>query len=265
MHTWRFTIEYAGTRFSGWQEQKNAVTVAGELRRALVSAGAVVGEIGGAGRTDAGVHALAQVAHVRLEGEHDPAALLSAVNDGLPADVNVLSVEPADARFHARHQASSRSYVYQIAARRTAFAKRYVWWVDEELDVSAMQRAASLFVGEHDFAAFCDRAKGERGTRVRVDRAQVGSAPALVIVRFEASHFLWRMVRRLVGALVQVGTGRSSIAEVRELLEAADEAAAARVRTWTAPASGLFLESVRYPGDPELAPLAPAFPIERPR
>lgn len=263
MHTYRFEIEYAGARYSGWQEQKNALTVSGELRRALAAAGADVVEIGGAGRTDAGVHALHQVAHVRLAHESEPQRLQAGVNAHLPADVNVLAVERAEARFHARHQAISRSYVYQIARRRTAFAKRYVWWVAELRDTRAMQRACAGILGEHDFSAFCERKKDGDDGRVRLDRAEVGEHGALVLVRFEASHFLWRMVRRLTGALVEVGLGRLDAEAFRTLVDARDPAAAAeRVRTWTAPASGLFLERVRYRGDPPLGPLLPAFPID---
>lgn len=263
MHTYKFVVEYAGTRFSGWQEQKNALTVAGELRRALDAAGARVIEIGGAGRTDAGVHALAQVAHVRLENALAAPALMRDVNENLPADVNVLSVSAADARFHARHHAVSRSYVYQIATRRTAFAKRYVWWIPDALDVDAMRSACATCVGEHDFRYFCERAKDQTSTRVRMDRAEIATADALVLLRFEASHFLWRMVRRLTGALVSVGQHRLEMEAWRSLLEPDDvEASDHAVSEWTAPSSGLFLESVRYPGDPQLGPLVPPFPIQ---
>jgi tRNA pseudouridine38-40 synthase len=266
MHTYKFVIEYVGTRFSGWQEQKNALTVTGELRRALDTAGARVVEIGGAGRTDAGVHAIAQVAHVRLENAPDAGALMREVNENLPADVNVLSVTAADARFHARHHAISRSYVYQIATRRTAFAKRYVWWIQDALDVDAMRRAMEACLGEHDFARFSDRAKDQTSTSVRTDRAEIAVADALVLLRFEASHFLWRMVRRLTGAIVSVGLHGLDGDAFKALLDPDEEASAGeRGRTaleWTAPASGLFLEAVRYRGDPDLGALVPPFPIQ---
>ncbi|MBL8858022.1 MAG: tRNA pseudouridine(38-40) synthase TruA [Planctomycetes bacterium] len=263
MPTLKLVIEYAGTRFSGWQEQKAALTVAGELRRALAESGCSVNEIGGAGRTDAGVHAVAQTAHVRLAGTHDPAALLTAVNERLPADINVLALHVVDDRFHARHHAVARSYVYQIARRRTAFAKRYVWWVADELDLQAMRAACVLCVGEHDFARFCERPKEHKSTQVRVDRAEIACSGSLVLLRFEASHFLWRMVRRLTGALVQVGRGGLSVEEFQALL--AQEQTTDRrelASAWTAPASGLFLESVRYDGDEPLPPLRPMFSID---
>src|SRR4028118_790747 len=127
MPTYRMTLEFEGTRYSGWQEQRNARTVVGELRRALEEAGADLRDLGGAGRTDAGVHALAQVAHIRLGGSVDPERLRRDMNDLLPQDIHVLSLAAAPNAFHARHSAESRSYLYQISRRRTALAKRGAW------------------------------------------------------------------------------------------------------------------------------------------
>jgi len=248
MHTYKFVIEYAGTRYSGWQEQKNALTVAGELRRALQNAEARVVEIGGAGRTDAGVHAVAQVAHVRLETAIDPSRLMRDVNANLPADVNVLSVDVADARFHARHHAISRSYVYQIAERRTAFAKRHVWWIEDALDTDLMRAACAMCVGEHDFALFCDRAKDQTSTSVRMDQVELAKSDSMILLRFE------------------VGRHELDVSQFRATIDAelgADHTAFEKiVRESTAPASGLFLESVRYPRDRAVGALVPLFPIE---
>ena len=138
-------IEYAGTRYRGWQIQANARTVQGEIAAA---AGRVLGtanfELYGSGRTDAGVHARGQVAHLDTGVKIRPEALAEGVNALLPADINILSAEIVDRRFHARHSAVSRSYVYQIARRRMAFAKPYVWWVREPLDITRMREAASV-------------------------------------------------------------------------------------------------------------------------
>lgn len=259
---YKLVLEYEGTRYRGWQEQANARTVMGALRSALAEAGVGVLDLGGAGRTDAGVHALGQVAHLRLETQVDPAVLGPALNDALPADVNVLSVERADARFHARHAAQSRSYVYQIARRRSALAHRFTWWVREELDLVAMGRAAALVAGEHDFAAFCQATPAATSTRVAVRRAEVAADGELVLVRVEASHFLWKMVRRLTGALVRVGTGQLPVEAFGDLVRDGAQQTAA-VAAWTAPASGLFLERVRYAGDPELSDLAALTPWSR--
>lgn len=262
MPTYRLTIEYEGTRYRGWQEQKNARTVAGEVRLALERVAGRVSELGGSGRTDAGVHAVAQTAHVRIARSMDPRLMRDAVNDLLPADIHLLSFTPTHDRFHARHSAISRSYVYQISQRRAAFAKRFVWWVKAPLDLRRMELAARSIPGRHDFALFCERPDEQTSTLVVVERAEVGAAGALVLVRLVASHFLWRMVRRLVGALVQVGSGKLEVEAFVDLVDNRAPAAGAEgPAQWTAPPSGLFLERVLYPGDPPLALLAPAVPV----
>src|SRR5262250_3836823 len=148
----KLTIEYAGTRYSGWQIQQNARTIQGEIDRAV---GRVTGrkdfELYGSGRTDAGVHAAAQVAHLDVSTNLPPETLRRRLNDELPADINVLAAAVVPHRFHARHDAVARRYVYQVARRRTAFAKPYVWWVREPLDLARMQAAAAVFVGFRDF------------------------------------------------------------------------------------------------------------------
>lgn len=260
--TYRLLLEYDGTRYRGWQEQKNARTVAGELRRAILETGADLVDLGGSGRTDAGVHALGQVAHLRLRRPVEPEALRRAVNDALPADVHVLSLSAEAERFHARHSAVARSYLYQVSRRRTAVAKRFVWWVKRPLDLGRMAAAASRLEGRHDFAAFCERPGEQASTIVVVERAAVVEDEALILVRLVASHFLWRMVRRIVGALVRVGAGEMREPAFAALLERpAAGAGRPPVAEWTAPPSGLFLERVLYPGDPPLGPVAAAFPV----
>src|SRR5918999_3463374 len=163
-------LEYAGTRYSGWQVQKNARTVAGEIERAVHEAtGAREFELYGSGRTDAGVHALRQVAHLDVDTPLPAETLRRRVNDVLPSDINVLVVEKVRRTFHARHDAVARSYIYQIARRRTAFAKSFVWWVKEELDAAAMKRAAAAFVGMHDFRTFSDDDPEYKSTQVLVE------------------------------------------------------------------------------------------------
>jgi len=266
MPTLRLTVEYEGTRYRGWQEQKNARTVAGELRSAIEAVAGGVVELGGAGRTDAGVHALAQVAHLRLAGRPGPLArFLAEVNERLPADIHVVSARPAAERFHARHHAAQRSYLYQISRRRTALGKRFVWWVRRELDAAAMTAAAAGLVGGHDFAAFCEKPEKQTSTRVVVERVDLVEAGDLVLVRVAASHFLWKMVRRLVGALVEVGAGELPREALQALVEAPGEPGRFRPAEHTAPPSGLFLERVLYEGDPPLGPLVPAIPVASPR
>ena len=258
------TIEYASTRYSGWQIQKNARTVQGEIDRAVQ---AVTGrrdfELYGSGRTDAGVHALAQVAHLDVATTLPPDTLRRRVNDELPADINILAATQVPHRFHARRDALARRYLYQIARRRTAFAKAYVWWVKEPIDVARMREAARAFVGMRDFRAFSAGDASDAAdetppsTLVLVDRVDVIEDGDLVLVSVGGSHFLWKMVRRIVGVLVEVGRGGLDPAAVATLL-AGESASPARL---TAPPSGLFLERVFYQGDPQHGPPRAATPL----
>jgi tRNA pseudouridine38-40 synthase len=242
----KLTIEYAGTRYSGWQIQKNARTVQGEIERAISAAtGEYDFELYGSGRTDAGVHALAQVAHLDLHTTLPPEALRRRINDELPADINILLVETVRHKFHARHDAIGRTYLYQVSRRRTAFAKPYVWWVKEDLDLARMQDAASRFVGFHDFKSFSDADPREGSTEVMLETFEVGEDGDLIVFRVDGSHFIWKLVRRLVGVIVEVGRGGLRPDEATGLL-VSDSGVPARL---TAPASGLFLASVRYKGD----------------
>jgi tRNA pseudouridine38-40 synthase len=262
MPTYRLTIEYEGTRYRGWQEQKNARSVAGEIRRAVAAARGEVVELGGAGRTDAGVHALGQVAHLRLRSEIAPEPFRRAINDALPADIHVTALTRAAERFHARHDAIWRSYLYQISRRRTALGKRHVWWVKRPLDARRIEDAARRLTGRHDFSAFCESPGEQTSTVVVVDSVEIAESGALVLVRVVASHFLWKMVRRIVGTLVRVGAGELPVEDLQDLIDAAAPAGAAGgTAAWTAPPSGLFLERVAYRGESVPGPLVPAVPI----
>jgi tRNA pseudouridine38-40 synthase len=264
--TYRLTIEYEGTRYHGWQEQKNARSVAGELRRAMEESGGEVRELGGSGRTDAGVHALAQVAHLRLARGVDPEPFRRAVNERLPADVHVLSLTQAADRFHSRHDAVSRSYLYQISRRRSALAKRFVWWVKRPLDERRMAEAAALLAGKHDFRLFCERPAEQPSTLVVVEKAEVTTDGALILVRLSASHFLWKMVRRVVGTLVQLGAGDLDRRAFEDLLAAkTPKSGKGLPAEWTAPPSGLFLERVSYPDDPPVGPIQPVIAVAEDR
>ena len=241
--TWKLTVEYDGTRYRGWQTQKNADrTVQAMLARAAHELLGADASVGGAGRTDAGVHAIAQVAHLRARRSMPETEIAYGLNDRLPFDVHVLSVEPAPPKFHARHDAKSRTYLYRISRRRTAFGKPYVWWVKDRLDAGAMRRAARLFEGRHDFSSFCENPEGQESTIVVVEKSEVAESGDEIHFRVTASHFLWKMVRRLAGALVEVGRGHLDAAGIERLLREKSSAPA----KWTAPPSGLFLESVRY-------------------
>ncbi len=251
MRTYRLTLEYDGSRYSGWQDQVNAPrTVQGELKQAVAALYVGDADIQGAGRTDAGVHALGQVAHVKFRGaapRFTPVELLRKLNDSLPASIAVLECVEAPPRFHARHDAVSRAYFYQISTRKTALSKRFVWWIKEPLDVPRMQQAAALIPGRHDFLAFraADRSRPAESTVVVVESAEVGVDEHLIVFRIEASHFIWRMVRRLTGTLVKIGLREVTVEQFAELLEGTPDPKL-DIAAWTAPAAGLFLESVRY-------------------
>jgi tRNA pseudouridine38-40 synthase len=250
MQTFRLILEYDGSRYSGWQEQINARTVQGELKLAVQDLFRTDVEVQGAGRTDAGVHAVGQVAHLKIR---DKAPALSAsqilreLNERLPATIAIVDVAEVPPRFHARHDAVSRAYFYQISTRKAALSKRFVWWVKEPLDIARMQQAAALIAGRHDFVAFraADPSKPDESTIVVVTSAEISVDDNLVVFRIEASHFIWKMVRRLTGTLVRVGRGEVSVDQFRDLL-AGKKNPKLDIAAWTAPASGLFLEGVRY-------------------
>ncbi|MBF8297010.1 MAG: tRNA pseudouridine synthase [Bacteroidetes bacterium] len=177
MARFKLSIEYEGTRYSGWQIQKNARTVQGELASAL---GSVLDttdfELYGAGRTDAGVHALQQIAHLEAKTMLAPEILRRKINDELPADINVLGIKKAAPQFHARHDAVSRSYLYQISRRRTAFGKRLVWWIKDQLEADRMRAAAKLFAGLKDFRSFTADDPEEKSTKVHIEQIEIREA-----------------------------------------------------------------------------------------
>jgi len=256
----KLTLEYAGTRYRGWQVQANARTVQGEIQRVVREiSGRTDFDVYGSGRTDAGVHAIGQVAHLDLETRLSAELLRLRLNDALPADINVLGAEKVSRQFHARHSAMGRSYLYQVSRRRTAFAKPFVWWVRDPLDLARMREAASAFVGMRDFRAFSDDDPDEKSTRVDLESVDIVEEGALVLFRVRGSHFLWKMVRRLVGVLVEVGRGAMSPRDAARLLDGAT----GRPAELTAPPSGLFLEAVLYPGDRLDRPLRPAVAVDR--
>ena len=272
MPRFKLTIEYAGTRYSGWQKQKNARTIQGEIERAI---GELTRdktfEFYGSGRTDAGVHALRQVAHLDLRKALPAETIRRGINDNLPADIHILAVDTVPHRFHARHSAVARSYLYQVSRRRSAFAKPFVWWVREPLDVGKMTAAAARLTGLHDFQAFSDDDPEEKSTEVLVEDVTVAEDGDLILIRVAGSHFIWKMVRRMVGVLAEIGKGGMAVEAISTLLSAAapvrlkPDATSRSPRPTpaelTAPASGLFLERVFYEGDGRQWPLCPAVAV----
>lgn len=249
--TVRATVEYDGAGFAGFQRQAAARTVQQELEAALTS---VVGHqvhVTGAGRTDAGTHATGQVVSTRVETQLDDATLWRAWNARLPEDLVALSLATVADAFHARRDAVERTYEYRIAQtpQRPVLDRGRAWHVREPLDVARMQEAASEFVGNHDFRAFT--IGPETRTRREVTNIAVWREGSMIAVRVSGNAFLHRMVRRMVAALVRVGREDLTAGDVRRLLESGDRASVGA----TAPAHGLTLVGVRYPGATDNADL----------
>ena len=243
MGRFKLTIEYDGTRYSGWQMQKGGKTIQGELLdacRELFNTGEI--DLFGAGRTDGGVHALGQVAHLGIETDLAPLKIKYGINDRLPPDISVINVEEAHPKFHARYDANARSYIYQISRRRTAFGKKYVWWIKDHLDIDRMNEAAKNFPGLKDYRYFTDEDQEQASTKVEILHASVEDFGDLLIFHVVGSHFLWKQVRRMTGVLVEVGRDKLSPADVASFFKIKTDIPA----KLTAPPSGLFLEKVYY-------------------
>jgi tRNA pseudouridine38-40 synthase len=239
----RLTLAYDGTGFRGWQRQRGVRTIQGVLEDALEPVlGGVVPRLAAAGRTDAGVHARAQV--VSLETGVHPDRIFHAVNGMLAPEVVVVDARVAADGFDARFSATAREYRYRIDLGEVPdpFTARYVWHRPGEPAVAEMRRAASLLVGEHDFASFCRRPPGDRHTVRDLERLSIVREDARLEIAARADAFLHQMVRSLVGTLMAVGDGRVAAGSMGDVLDARDRAAAGPI----APPHGLTLERVFY-------------------
>jgi len=239
--------EYDGTDFVGWQQQANGRSVQEVLTAAISGVANQPVEVHGAGRTDAGVHALSQVAHFDSDARRSERQWLLGINSNLPDDVAVHWVGEVSRDFDARRSALWREYRYTIACQptRPARDRRFVWWFREALDCGAMSAAATAWLGERDFSAF--RAAHCQSTTPmrRMLSISIATAPQRIELEFRANAFLYHMVRNLVGALVEVGRGAAPVDWARELIAGRDRQLGAP----TAPARGLALVSVAYPDD----------------
>jgi len=261
MSHWKLTLSYNGTSFHGWQVQPGLPTIQGRLAAALhhVTGETVLPQ--GSGRTDTGVHALAQVASVTLAGPIPAANLHRALNHVLPPSIRILSAEEVPASFHARHSARSKTYEYRIFERRASaspdtricspFLAPFVWDCRWPLDLPSMQQAATHLLGSHDFTSFAaaDPDLTERTATTApnptrtIQTSTLTRTPDLLLYRITGSGFLHHMVRNIVGTLVEVGRGALPATAIPEILAALNRAAAGP----TAPATGLFLHSIDYP------------------
>ena len=246
MRNFKLVVEYDGTAYHGFQWQVNGATIQGELERAVRE---IVGQevrVIGAGRTDAGVHALGQVANFKSDWPHSTDALRRALNSHLPADIAVREVEDVDERFHARFSAISREYRYTVVNReaRPAIGRQYCYHFSWTLHLDPMREACRLLVGQHDFASFSGASEKAISTVRCLEQADCEREGDKVYFDFRARSFLPHMVRNLVGTLLQVGTGSIGVERFAEIMRARDRGLAGPA----APARGLCLMKVNYQG-----------------
>jgi len=243
MSRYKLTIEYDGTRYSGWQMQKGGKSIQGEIIDACRDLfGSETIDLYGAGRTDGGVHAIGQVAHLEITTDLPLLRIRYGINDRLPPDICILNVENADPSFHARHDAVARSYIYQISRRRTSFGKKYVWWIKDQLDINKMNETARHFTGLKNYKSFTDDKQEQNSTKVEIKHASVVEFGDMLVFHVIGSHFLWKQVRRMTGVIVESGRGKLDPREVALFFRNKSDIPA----KLTAPPSGLFLERVYY-------------------
>lgn len=239
----KLTLQYIGTHYSGWQVQPNGVTIQEILQKALSQILQEKITVVGSGRTDAGVHALAQVAHFDTIKDLSLFKICRGLNAILPKDISVLGAESVPRDFHAQLSAKSKTYAYQIwnHAIRNSFLQEYSWHMPYPLDIGRMQKAARYLVGEHDFKSFCAANSTAKTTVRRIKKIQIVPGP-LIHFSITGSGFLKHMVRNIVGTLVEVGQKKRTPSDIKKILKSHDRRKAGR----TAPAKGLFLVKVIY-------------------
>ena len=247
MQKYKMTIVYDGTSYSGWQIQPNAVTIQEILQNTLEVILRSKISVIGAGRTDAGVHALGQVAHFQHAEEIDLYRFLASVNGVLPKNIRVTEVEPVPPSFHARYSAVNKRYHYHLSLGRVQdpFKRLYSWHISEKLDLDLLQECTQLFLGTHDFTSFANEAKlGAASKKPVRTLKKLNIVPERTGIRleFESESFLYKMVRNITGTLVEVARGKRDIKDVPKILEAKDRRKADRA----APPQGLFLMGVDY-------------------
>ena len=242
---YRMVIQYDGGRYRGWQRQGNSTdTIQGKIEQVLSKWLGHEVEIDGAGRTDAGVHALAQVANVHLQEHLDVREMQQYLNEYLPEDIRIMSVEMAGKRFHSRLNATAKVYEYHLLKKGCyrVFARRYNWQMTEMLDVPKMREASKILLGQHDFKGFCTKAGKKKSTVRRIDAIDITESEEAITLHFEGNGFLYNMVRILTGTLVEIGEGKREVQSIERILQDGER----RLAGETAPAHGLFLVEVKY-------------------
>lgn len=245
MNNYRMIIQYDGTRYKGWQRQKNSAdTIQGRIEMILSKLVNYKVEIDGAGRTDAGVHARGQVANVHLKEAYDVVWLREQMNAYLPENIRILEVREAGERFHSRLNATGKVYEYRILKKdcQDVFRRKYVWQLDKELNVEKMRQAAELLKGQHDFKGFCAKASKKKSTIRTIYEIEIEEGEQDVLIRYTGNGFLYNMVRILTGTLIEIGVGEREPDSIQKILTTGDR----KIAGQTAPAQGLFLAKVLY-------------------
>lgn len=252
-------VEYCGARYSGWQKQQHAPSVQESVERALAEVANHPVAANCAGRTDAGVHALNQVAHFETEAQRDDHAWVFGANSHLPADISLTWAKPVPPDFHARYSAASRIYRYLILNRpaRPGLTCRLVTWEPRPLDLERMSQAAASLLGEHDFTSYRAKSCQAKNPVRKVSRLTLSRAGDWIEMVIEANAFLQHMVRNIAGVLMAIGMGKQALGWEAEVLAARDRERGGA----TAPAAGLYLAGVNYPSAYAIpAGVAPVFP-----
>lgn len=245
MARFRLKIEYDGTSYHGWQKQKNAKTVQETIEKALIplNKGKRV-VVHGSGRTDSGVHALAQIAHFDLSTGLESDTIKNAINARTPRDIVIHNCDKVDPDFHARFAARKRYYMYKIHQGNTAIKRNYVWPVDHFLELDLLEKCAKMVKGDHDFEGFCRSSDEADHKKCRIYKSTWKIHKKTLIYKICGNRFLHSMVRMLTGTMIEVARGRYKLEDFSNILE--NKNISKRVDPFTAPAKGLYLEKVEY-------------------
>lgn len=245
MKNYKITIQYDGTRYKGWQVQKSTdMTIQGKLQGVLEEMTGQSIEVIGSGRTDAGVHALGQVANFHVPEHFSAQKILDYLNQYLPMDIAVTSIEEVDERFHARYHATEKTYIYRIHTSTipNVFERKYIYTYTEPLDIDKMKQAASVLVGTHDFMAFCGNKKMKKSTVRTVKAIDILQKENEIQISYTGDGFLQQMIRIMTGTLIEVGNGTKQPEDILELLKSKNR----QIAGYTVPAEGLILKNVKY-------------------
>jgi tRNA pseudouridine38-40 synthase len=244
MNNYKLVIQYDGGRYKGWQRLGNGEnTIQGKIENVLSEMAGKKIEIIGSGRTDAGVHALAQVANFKIDGDFSESEIMDYLNRYLPQDISVIEVTAVQDRFHARYNAKNKTYLYKIWNRKYThpFMRKYSMHVEKVLNIAEMEKACEYFIGEHDFTAFSN-AKSKKKSMVRnIYSIEMGENDGFLEIRIRGNGFLYNMVRKIVGTLIKVGLGELEAEDIPAILQSRE-----RDKAGFADANGLYLEKIDF-------------------